>query len=183
MPMTSTRSRTTSPTRARLRAVPPTTPSRNAPDKFDARTVLKRTGFRISDEARAARPDVKRAASALSGIGSTDVFGNIGGFALAIIGSILGLVLIDLLISPRGSTLTGDTVSWISSGIGRLISPTDPIVGGGQTATTASAAAGSPAAAASAPAPSAAAQASERGLYGLPPTVSSPVRLPLNINK
>lgn len=128
------------PTKAHLRALPNSSPGRNAPGRKGDRTaskkeyaekLLKRTGFRLGDEGAAAARDVKKAAKASSSIGSTDLLGDVGGFGVTIVAGILGLLFLDVLISGRGSTITGKTVTWISSALGRLVNPTDPIVGGG----------------------------------------------------
>jgi uncharacterized membrane protein YeaQ/YmgE (transglycosylase-associated protein family) len=128
------------------RAAGATPITRNAPaarettkgKRFDAREVLKRTGMRVADEGRQARVDLEGAGRAAKQLGTVDEFGDAGTFLLGVVGSILALVLLQLLIGNRGSSITSAALRWFGSGINRLVSPTDPLVFGGQGTTVSS---------------------------------------------
>lgn len=140
------------PGRNQLRAAPDApAPTRHAPEikrvltktgtrrDFNAKETLRRTGFRLSDEARQAGRDTKRAATRISqGVPSTpvpassgagfDVIGGGGDLLLYGIYGLLGLILLDVILGNRASSLIGDIQSWVGSSVGRVVSPTDPLV-------------------------------------------------------
>lgn len=134
------------PRKADLKVLPPapapgrpaTSRRRDETHAAYAKRTLRETGFRLGDEARAARPDVEKAgrAAAKALDAGDDLFGDAGNLVLVVIGGILGLIVLELIVSPRGASVFGDASSWLTGGLSRLVSPTDPIVGTGQSINT-----------------------------------------------
>lgn len=110
----------------------------HAPDRFDAGEVLRRTGFRVRHETAAARDDAAGIGRALEKIGAGDFSGSAGNLLVIFLSGLLGLLLLDLLISQRGSTVTSKAVGWLTSALDRVVSPTDPLTSPGAGAPTVS---------------------------------------------
>lgn len=116
----------------RLRSVPDPKPAKAKP-AFSARRVLSRTGFRLRDEFTPGLASIGKVVT-----GQTRTSG-ISTFALAVLGGLLSLVLLDLLVSNRGSSITSSALSWMSGALTRLTSPTDPLTAPGHTSPLAAA--------------------------------------------
>lgn len=113
----------------------------HAPAKFDAKEVLRRSGLRFKNEGRAAVQDASGIGDALARIGAGDFTGQAGNVLLAVLGGLLGLIMLDLLIGPRGSTVLSKAAKWTGGAIGRLVDPVDPLTSpaGGSAAAPSSA--------------------------------------------
>lgn len=122
---------------------------REAPAKFDAKEVLRRTGMRVRNDARASRSNVAQVGNAFEKIGAGDFTGTAGNVFVIVLGGILGLIMLDLLLSKRGSSIAAAGAKWAGGLLGRLVSPTDPLTFGakGAVLTPPSAGAGTAAAA------------------------------------
>jgi hypothetical protein len=103
-----------------------------APAKFEPKDVLQRTGFRLADEGRAAHGDLKGIGDGLARIGAGDFTSDAGGLIITVLGALFGLILLDLLLSPRGSTITSKVISWSGGVLQRVVSPVDPLTSPGQ---------------------------------------------------
>lgn len=117
--------------------------ARHAPATFEPKEVLKRTGLRLGDEARATKGDLSSIGDGLTSIGAGDFTSSAGNLIVILLGGLLGLIMLDLLISPRGSTITSAALKWTGGAFSRVVSPTDPLTS--QGAPTATAATSAPA--------------------------------------
>jgi hypothetical protein len=106
-------------------------PTRHAPAKFEPREVLKRTGFRLGDEGKAAKDELSSLGRGVSALGAGDFGSTAGGLALTVLAGLLGLILLDLLISERGSSITSALIKWTGGALNRVVSPTDPLTSPG----------------------------------------------------
>lgn len=105
-------------------------------EKFSARRALRRAGFGFADEARGMAADTAQLGRGLERIGAGDFTGSAGGLAVAIVGGILGLLLLDLLVSSRGASIAGAGLRWSGGALQRLVSPSDPLTRPGSSTTS-----------------------------------------------
>lgn len=130
----------------------PQIPTRHAPAKFEPREVLKRTGFRLGDEGKAAQDDLGAIGRGVSSLGAGDFGSTAGGLALTVLAGLLGLILLDLLLSQRGASITSALIKWTGGALNRVVSPSDPLTSpGAGTPTVASPSSATPSAPAVSP--------------------------------
>lgn len=102
-------------------------------EHFDARRALRRAGLNLRDEAHhTAGIGSEGAGNALEAIGAGN-YGGIVNFGLLVLGGIFGLLLLNLLVGNRGSAIAGKSLQWTSGLLGRIVSPTDPLIGAGHS--------------------------------------------------
>jgi hypothetical protein len=106
-------------------------PTRHAPARFEPREVLKRTGFRLGDEARASKSDLSSIGDGLTKLGAGDFTSSGGNLILTVLGGLLGLIMLDLLLSPRGASVTSAAIRWTGGALNRVVSPVDPLTSPG----------------------------------------------------
>ncbi len=108
---------------------------RDAPKpQFSARQALRRAGIRAAgtadQRAARARTSASRATrAALPTFRSSDT--GWGGLIVYVFLSILGLALLENLLSGRGAAAASKALGFLAGGINRLVSPVDPIIGKG----------------------------------------------------
>jgi murein DD-endopeptidase MepM/ murein hydrolase activator NlpD len=83
------------------------------------RSILRGAGV-LADQAR-------DAGSSFAGASDFN-FSGAGRFVVAMFAALLGLILLDFLIGPRGSAATGAGFGWAGNAIDALVSPTHPII-------------------------------------------------------
>lgn len=102
-----------------------------SPRRFDGRGVLRRTGLLSRDLGRELVDDTARGAQAVAERGPFNL-GAAGGMVVSFAAAILGLLFLDLLLSPRGSGVVAGALSPrgpLLRGIGALANPYDPLFG------------------------------------------------------
>lgn len=100
----------------------------DGPRGFDARRTLRRTGVAGRDLGSGLLDDAARGASAVASRSGFEG-GAALSFMITVAAGLLGLIFIDLLLSPRGATATEGLLGSARAGIGKLLDPTDPIFG------------------------------------------------------
>jgi Peptidase M15 len=97
---------------------------------FSARDALRRTGVRVGERgSRAGRYAGRRVAAPTLAAGR-----GFGDLALWALGAVLGLAILDLALSPRGSSGVSRVLDLASGGFSKLLDPHDPIIGKGEPA-------------------------------------------------
>lgn len=100
----------------------------DGPRGFDARRTLRRTGVAGRDLGSGLLDDAARGASAVASRSGFEGGAAIA-FLMTVAAGLLGLIFIDLLLSPRGAAATEGLLGSARRGIDKLANPYDPIFG------------------------------------------------------
>jgi hypothetical protein len=115
-----------------LRVVPPEggkavpfVPGR--PPAFDPAGALRAAGLAADRAASAVGNAGLRGAQAVAGEAASP-FAGTGAMLVTVLGSLLGLILLELFLGPRAPLLVQRILGAVSGGIRRLVSPADPLI-------------------------------------------------------